>query len=90
MLYYIIICYFAAINIISVLICCFDKLMAIKTGPRIPEKTLMHLSVLGGSIAMYITMNIIRHKTRHKKFMIGIPIIIFLQFLLICVYFLLF
>jgi uncharacterized membrane protein YsdA (DUF1294 family) len=37
------------------------------------------ISALGGSVFMYLTMLVIRHKTQHKKFMIGIPVIIFLQ-----------
>ena len=39
----------------------------------------MLLSALGGSVAMFVTMLMIRHKTRHSKFMIGIPIIILFQ-----------
>ena len=46
---------------------------------RTPEKTLLILSALGGSVAMLITMLLIRHKTKHVKFMLGIPIIIILQ-----------
>jgi uncharacterized membrane protein YsdA (DUF1294 family) len=34
---------------------------------------------LGGSVAMFITMQIIRHKTKHVKFMLGIPVIMVLQ-----------
>ncbi len=46
---------------------------------RIPEKTLLIISALGGSVAMLITMRAIRHKTQHMKFMIGIPAIIVAQ-----------
>ncbi len=46
---------------------------------RVPEKTLLIISALGGSIAMLITMRAIRHKTQHAKFMVGIPVIILLQ-----------
>ena len=44
-----------------------------------PEKTLLIIAALGGSIAMLITMRTIRHKTQHMKFMVGIPAIIVLQ-----------
>ncbi len=71
--------YFAVINIISVVVCCYDKIMAIKGKRRISEKALLNLSALGGGIAMYITMCLIRHKTKHPKFMVGIPVIIILQ-----------
>jgi uncharacterized membrane protein YsdA (DUF1294 family) len=46
---------------------------------RIPEKVLLLFSALGGSVAMFITMLIIRHKTKHVKFMLGIPIIMIVQ-----------
>jgi uncharacterized membrane protein YsdA (DUF1294 family) len=37
------------------------------------------MALIGGSVAMYVTMRTIRHKTQHAKFMIGIPAIILLQ-----------
>ena len=71
--------YFLFISVISVLACVFDKLQAKRDGWRIKESTLLWLSVLGGSVAMLTAMKLVRHKTRHKKFMIGIPVIIALQ-----------
>lgn len=64
------------INVISVIICIADKIKAKKHKRRISEKTLFLLSFLGGALFMYITMRLIRHKTLHKKFMIGLPVII--------------
>ena len=52
---------------------------AIKHRYRISEFTLMLFSALGGSVAMLLTMLLIHHKTRHVKFMVGIPVIIILQ-----------
>ena len=46
---------------------------------RIKERTLLLVSALGGSVAMLMTMRLAHHKTRHAKFMIGIPVIIVLQ-----------
>lgn len=46
---------------------------------RIPEAQLMLISAMGGSFGMYFTMKKIHHKTRHPKFMIGIPVIMALQ-----------
>jgi uncharacterized membrane protein YsdA (DUF1294 family) len=77
--------YLAVISVVSVLVCCYDKIAAKKCWRRTPEKTLLLLSVLGGSAAMYLTMQIIRHKTRHNKFMVGIPLIILLQIAIIWV-----
>ena len=52
-----------------------------KKGPklRVPEAGLLLLSALGGSVAMLLTMLLIRHKTKKAKFMVGIPFIIVLQ-----------
>lgn len=75
--------YFIAISIISVIVCVADKTRAKKGKWRIKESTLFLLSALGGSAAMYVTMRLIRHKTLHKRFMIGIPLIIIAQTALI-------
>ena len=72
--------YLCFISIVSIVVCCYDKFAA-KHNPkhRTREATLLWLSVLGGSLAMYCTMQLIRHKTKHVKFMLGIPLIIALQ-----------
>ena len=81
--------YLAAISLISVVVCIYDKLISKleKVALRIPEKTLFILSALGGSVAMYITMQIFHHKTKHKSFMIGIPVIMLLQAVAVICYF---
>ena len=71
--------YLVIINLLSVFVCIFDKQRAVKGGWRVPEKTLFFLCFMGGSILMLITMKTIRHKTLHKRFMLGIPLIIILQ-----------
>lgn len=72
--------YVAAISLIAIIFTCYDKIAAKKLpGHRTPEATLLFISALGGSVAMFITMQLIRHKTQHKKFMIGIPVIFVLQ-----------
>lgn len=75
--------YLIIINLIAVIITVYDKRTAIKHKWRVRESTLLIVSALGGSIAMYITMRLIRHKTKHLKFMLGIPIIFILQCALI-------
>ena len=92
MFYDILLIYLCAISLISIVVCCYDKFAA-KHNPkhRTSEATLLLLSALGGSVAMLLTMYLIRHKTKHMKFMIGIPAIIILQITaMICVKFLLF
>ena len=71
--------YLAAISVVSIIVTTADKTKAIKHRRRIRERTLLILSALGGSVAMLITMLLIRHKTRHLKFMVGIPVIILAQ-----------
>ncbi len=71
--------YLAFINILSILNCMIDKDNARLGKRRISEKRLFVLSLFGGSVGMYLTMLIIRHKTKHLRFMIGLPVIIVLQ-----------
>ena len=72
--------YFAAISLVALFVTVYDKWAAKKRPKhRTPERTLLIISALGGSVFMYLTMKVIRHKTQHKKFMIGIPVIMFLQ-----------
>ena len=75
------IAYLIVISIISMIICIYDKVISKKNDVklRIPEKVLLLFSALGGSVAMFITMLLTRHKTKHVKFMLGIPVIMILQ-----------
>lgn len=77
----ILLAYIALISLISIIVCIYDKKISKKNRVelRTPEKTLLILSALGGSVAMFITMLLIRHKTKHVKFMLGIPLIILVQ-----------
>ena len=52
---------------------------------RIRERTLFLWAAVGGSFAMYLTMQAIRHKTKHLSFMLGIPAIMIGQVALIFV-----
>ena len=81
--------YFAVISLITIIVTVYDKKAAKKwTKHRVPEKILFLLGILGGSLAEYLTMLKIRHKTKHKRFMIGLPIIMVLQVAItICYYY---
>jgi len=70
-----IIIYAAAMNIAAAVVTIKDKEAAKHKKWRIPEKTLFIVAALSGCITMYITMHLIHHKTKHKRFMIGIPVI---------------
>ena len=71
------------ISVIAIVMTMLDKKYAEKGKWRIPERTLFLVGILGGAVAMYITMKTIRHKTRHKLFMTGLPIVIAVHILLI-------
>lgn len=83
MVYKFLFAYLLIINLVSFFVCVSDKRRAVKNKSRVPEKTLFFLSLIGGSVGMYATMKVIRHKTLHKRFMIGIPLIIVLQICLV-------
>lgn len=71
--------YLLLINIISAVFTAADKYKAKRGRFRISEDLLLTLGFIGGAAAEYITMKIIRHKTKHKKFMIGLPAIMILH-----------
>ncbi|MBQ7548652.1 MAG: DUF1294 domain-containing protein [Clostridia bacterium] len=71
--------YLIFIAVVSVSVTIYDKLAAKKSRQRVSENTLMALGLMGGAAPMLITMLIIRHKTRHLKFMLGLPAEIILQ-----------
>ena len=86
----IVILWVGALSLVSFLVTVYDK-WAAKHNPkhRTRENTLLLLSLLGGSVAMFATMLMIRHKTKHLKFMLGIPAIMILQAAAILAYFML-
>ena len=69
----------AILNVITFLVYGIDKWKAKKEKWRIPESTLLLLAVVGGSIGALLGMKVWHHKTMHKKFKYGIPLIIVLQ-----------
>ena len=71
--------YLLIINAIGFLLMLMDKLKARKNLWRIPEATLMSAAVLGGSIGAIAGMYTFRHKTKHLKFTLGIPLILIAQ-----------
>ena len=71
--------YLLAVNITSFLLYGIDKYKAKKGRWRISEATLLLMAVIGGSIGAWGGMRIWHHKTMHKKFKYGIPVIIIFQ-----------
>ena len=74
-----IICYLLAVNIVTFLLYGIDKYKAKKGKWRISEATLLTMAAIGGSIGAWAGMRLGHHKTMHKKFKYGIPVIIILQ-----------
>ncbi|MBE6812711.1 MAG: DUF1294 domain-containing protein [Ruminococcaceae bacterium] len=68
--------YIAVISLVTAVVTVYDKIASKKGAWRIPEKTLLLLALVGGAAAEFAVMLMIRHKTRHKKFMIGLPAIL--------------
>lgn len=79
MLFYIILTYLLLVNIYGFIIMGIDKKRAQKKRRRISEKALFTSAIIGGSIGSYIGMQYFRHKTKHKSFTIGIPMIIIIH-----------
>ena len=76
---YILIC----INIVTFVVYGIDKWKAKQGSWRISEATLLLLAVLGVSIGALLGMQVWRHKTMHKKFKYGLPLILIIQIILI-------
>ncbi|MEG0307581.1 MAG: DUF1294 domain-containing protein [Clostridium sp.] len=79
--------YLVFINIVGFFIMLIDKKRAIKKQWRISEKALIGISIIGGSMGMLAGMNTFRHKTKHKKFTIGVPLILVVQLIILMFYF---
>jgi len=71
--------YLLIINAAGFLLMRIDKGKARKNRWRIPEATLMTVAALGGSAGSLLGMYLFRHKTRHLKFTLGIPLILTVQ-----------
>ena len=75
--------YLIVINIVTFLVYGIDKWKAKQGSWRISEATLLILAVIGGCIGALLGMNVWRHKTMHKKFKYGLPLILIIQIILI-------
>ncbi len=75
--------YLVVINSIGFVIMGIDKAKARRQKWRISEKTLFATAILGGSLGIWSGMYIFRHKTKHWYFVVGIPVILILEILLV-------
>lgn len=74
--------YLVIVNAAGFLFMLIDKRKAQKNLWRIPERTLMGAAVAGGSLGVLLGMHTFRHKTKHLKFTIGVPVILAMQILI--------
>ena len=71
--------YLIAINVVTFFLYGIDKWKAKRSKWRISEATLLRLAVIGGSIGAWLGMKVWHHKTMHKKFKYGLPLILIVQ-----------
>ena len=71
--------YLFLVNAVAFFLMLADKAKAKKKKWRIPEATLIGSAIIGGSIGALAGMYTFRHKTKHPKFTVGIPVILVLQ-----------
>ena len=62
-----------AVNFVSFVLYGIDKRKAIRDQWRIPEKTLLLFALFGGSFGAFVGMQVFHHKTKHWKFVVGVP-----------------
>lgn len=82
---YIVLIYLVVINVVTFFIYGIDKWKAKRSKWRIEESTLLWWAMLGGSIGALLGMKVWHHKTLHRKFTWGIPVILLAQLALVCI-----
>ena len=75
--------YLLTVNALSLYFMLADKCKAMKNVWRIPEATLLGLAAIGGSLGAWLGMQLFRHKTRHPKFYLGVPLLLILHIALL-------
>ena len=77
--------YLFTINAIACILMLVDKIKAKKNLWRIPESVLFLAAIAGGSVGSLLGMHLFRHKTKHFSFMLGMPLILGIQIIIICI-----
>lgn len=70
------------INLIAFFMYGIDKAKAKRGAWRIPEATLLGIAFFGGSVGAFLGMRVFRHKTKHTRFVIGVPAMLILHILI--------
>lgn len=77
--------YLVLVNALAFLLMLIDKIKAKKKMWRIPERVLLGVSAIGGSLGGLLGMQLFRHKTKHLQFAIGIPVMLVVHIVLLVV-----
>lgn len=80
---HVVLAHFITVNVLGLVLFGIDKWKAKHDKWRISEATLLSLTAIGGSIGAWVGMKVWHHKTMHKKFKYGIPLVMVLQFVLL-------
>lgn len=75
--------YLIGMNLYGFCLMGWDKKKARKDQWRVPEKKLLSVALFGGSLGCWIGMQEFRHKTKHRIFSVGIPVIFFVQLVIL-------
>ena len=75
--------YLLIVNAAALLLMLTDKRKAVKKAWRIPENTLLAVAAMGGCLGALLGMHLFRHKTKHLKFSLGLPVILAVHILLL-------
>ncbi|NCB17537.1 MAG: DUF1294 domain-containing protein [Synergistales bacterium] len=70
---------FLGMNVFAFVLMGWDKLMAKASVRRIPENTLLLVALAGGGAGAFLGMKLFRHKTRHPRFSVGLPVMALIQ-----------
>ena len=76
---HVVLAYFITVNVLGLVLFGIDKWKAKHDKWRISEATLLSVTIIGGSIGAWVGMKVWHHKTMHKKFKYGIPLVMVLQ-----------
>ena len=80
---HVVLAYFITVNVLGLVLFGIDKWKAKHDKWRISEATLLSVTAIGGSIGAWVGMKVWHHKTMHKKFKYGIPLVMVLQLALL-------
>lgn len=74
--------YLIIINALGLLLMLIDKKKAIQKQWRIPEKALLGVGLIGGSLGCILGMRLFRHKTKKPVFFVGLPLMLMVHILI--------